>query len=74
MQGYARFFKFNVVSLFLQVSFYNVNAQLHIYTFNDSFSESIYPFFSPCSNKYGKNDEPLTITPVNMIEWIFLYL
>ncbi|XP_056882805.1 E3 ubiquitin-protein ligase TRIM21 isoform X2 [Takifugu flavidus] len=51
-----------------QVSFYNVNAQLHIYTFNDSFSDSIYPFFSPCSNKYGKNDEPLTITPVNMIE------
>ncbi|CAF94052.1 unnamed protein product, partial [Tetraodon nigroviridis] len=49
-----------------QVSFYNVNARVHIYTFNDSFSESIYPFFSPCSNKYGKNDEPLTITPVNV--------
>lgn len=68
VQSYARFFIINIVSLFLQVSFYNVNAQLHIYTFNDSFSESIYPFFSPCSNKYGKNDEPLTITPVNMIE------
>lgn len=67
-------FYINFVSVFLQVSFYNVNARIHIYTFNDSFNESIYPFFSPCSNKYGKNDKPLTITPVNMMEWPFGFL
>ncbi|KAM9425378.1 E3 ubiquitin-protein ligase TRIM21 [Pholidichthys leucotaenia] len=51
-----------------QVSFYNVDAKIHIYTFNDIFKDSIYPFFSPCTNKSGKNDIPLTITPVNMNE------
>ncbi|XP_051256036.1 E3 ubiquitin-protein ligase TRIM39 [Dicentrarchus labrax] len=51
-----------------QVSFYNVDAKIHIYTFNDTFSECIYPFFSPCTNKSGKNDGPLVITPVNMTE------
>ncbi|XP_061566656.1 E3 ubiquitin-protein ligase TRIM7 [Cololabis saira] len=49
-----------------QVSFYNVDAKVHIYTFNDIFSENVYPFFSPCTNKSGKNDMPLIITPVNM--------
>ncbi|RXN21460.1 E3 ubiquitin- ligase TRIM39-like protein [Labeo rohita] len=47
-----------------QVSFYNVDAKTHIYTFMDNFSETIYPFFSPCTNKTGKNDAPLVITPV----------
>nr|XP_046236996.1 E3 ubiquitin-protein ligase TRIM39 [Scatophagus argus] len=51
-----------------QVSFYNVDAKIHIYTFNDTFSECIYPFFSPCTNKSGKNDLPLTITPVDASE------
>ncbi|XP_054457943.1 zinc-binding protein A33 [Anoplopoma fimbria] len=51
-----------------QVSFYNVDAKIHIYTFNDTFSECIFPFFSPCTNKSGKNDGPLIITPVNMTE------
>ncbi|XP_073331667.1 zinc finger protein RFP [Pagrus major] len=51
-----------------QVSFYNVDAKIHIYTFNDVFNECIYPFFSPCTNKSGKNDGPLTITPVNRTE------
>lgn len=51
-----------------QVSFYNVDAKIHIYTFNDIFSECIYPFFSPCTSKFGKNDLPLIITPVNMTE------
>ncbi|XP_044038849.1 E3 ubiquitin-protein ligase TRIM39 isoform X2 [Siniperca chuatsi] len=51
-----------------QVSFYNVDAKIHIYTFNDTFGECIYPFFSPCTNKSGKNDSPLIITPVNMKE------
>ncbi|XP_061664073.1 E3 ubiquitin-protein ligase TRIM39 isoform X2 [Syngnathoides biaculeatus] len=47
-----------------QVSFYNVDAKIHIYTFNDTFTECIFPFFSPCTNKSGKNDGPLIITPV----------
>ncbi|XP_022616823.1 E3 ubiquitin-protein ligase TRIM39-like [Seriola dumerili] len=51
-----------------QVSFYNVDAKIHIYTFNDTFTECILPFFSPCTNKSGKNDGPLIITPVNTIE------
>uniref|UniRef100_A0A3Q3J1T3 Bloodthirsty-related gene family, member 1 n=1 Tax=Monopterus albus TaxID=43700 RepID=A0A3Q3J1T3_MONAL len=51
-----------------QVSFYNVDAKIHIYTFNDTFTQHIYPFFSPCTNKSGKNDGPLVITPVQMTE------
>nr|XP_057922039.1 E3 ubiquitin-protein ligase TRIM39 [Doryrhamphus excisus]XP_057922040.1 E3 ubiquitin-protein ligase TRIM39 [Doryrhamphus excisus] len=48
-----------------QVSFYNVDCKIHIYTFNDTFTECIFPFFSPCTNKSGKNDGPLIITPVD---------
>ncbi|XP_024143977.1 E3 ubiquitin-protein ligase TRIM39 [Oryzias melastigma] len=51
-----------------QVSFYNVDAKVHIYTFNDIFTENIYPFFSPCTNKGGKNDMPLIITPIMLTE------
>ncbi|XP_062372477.1 zinc-binding protein A33 isoform X2 [Sardina pilchardus] len=47
-----------------QVSFYNVEAKVHIYTFQDTFSETIHPFFSPCTNKSGKNEAPLIVTPV----------
>ncbi|XP_030609824.1 E3 ubiquitin-protein ligase TRIM39 isoform X2 [Archocentrus centrarchus] len=51
-----------------QVSFYNVDAKIHIYTFTDIFSETIYPFFSPCTSKSGRNDLPLIITPVKVTE------
>ncbi|XP_077356157.1 E3 ubiquitin-protein ligase TRIM39 [Festucalex cinctus] len=51
-----------------QVSFYNVEAKIHIYTFNDTFTECIFPFFSPCTNRSGKNDGPLIITPVDASE------
>ncbi|XP_011490975.2 E3 ubiquitin-protein ligase TRIM39 [Oryzias latipes] len=51
-----------------QVSFYNVDAKVHIYTFNDNFTENIYPFFSPCTNKGGRNDMPLIITPIVLTE------
>ncbi|XP_028329786.1 E3 ubiquitin-protein ligase TRIM39 isoform X2 [Gouania willdenowi] len=51
-----------------QVSFYNVDAKIHIYTFSDIFNECLYPFFSPCTNKSGKNDGPLVITPVSIAE------
>ncbi|XP_061100987.1 E3 ubiquitin-protein ligase TRIM39-like [Conger conger] len=49
-----------------QVSFYNVEARLLIYTFIDTFTDSIHPFFSPCTNKSGKNEAPLVISPVTL--------
>ncbi|KAL7403814.1 hypothetical protein ABVT39_005451 [Epinephelus coioides] len=46
------------------VSFYNVEARLLIYTFTDIFSDTIHPFFSPCTNKSGRNEAPLIICPI----------
>uniref|UniRef100_A0A8C6SBT8 Bloodthirsty-related gene family, member 1 n=1 Tax=Neogobius melanostomus TaxID=47308 RepID=A0A8C6SBT8_9GOBI len=50
------------------VSFYNVDAKVLIYTFTDRFPDVILPFFSPCTNKSGRNEEPLIICPVSTIE------
>ncbi|XP_073707332.1 E3 ubiquitin-protein ligase TRIM39-like [Garra rufa] len=48
------------------VSFYDVESSSHIYSFTgQSFTEKLYPFFSPCLNDGGKNSSPLIITPVN---------
>ncbi|XP_047428002.1 bloodthirsty-related gene family, member 12 [Mugil cephalus] len=47
-----------------QISFYDVKARLHLYTFTDSFKESLYPIFSPCLTQDGKNTSPLIISPV----------
>ncbi|KAL1023674.1 hypothetical protein UPYG_G00044400 [Umbra pygmaea] len=49
-----------------QVSFYNVDAKLLIYSFHGSFTDSIHPFFSPCTNRSGRNEAPLIICPVSM--------
>ncbi|XP_072543254.1 E3 ubiquitin-protein ligase TRIM39-like [Salminus brasiliensis] len=47
------------------VSFYDVEARSHIYSFTgQSFNEKLYPFFSPCVNDGGENSAPLIITPV----------
>ncbi|XP_041789066.1 E3 ubiquitin-protein ligase TRIM7 [Chelmon rostratus] len=48
------------------VSFYNVEARVLIYTFTDTFPDTIHPFFSPCTNKSGRNEAPLIICPVAM--------
>ncbi|XP_064795787.1 E3 ubiquitin-protein ligase TRIM39-like [Oncorhynchus masou masou] len=49
-----------------QVSFYDVEARSLIYSFTGcSFTEKLYPFFSPCLNDGGKNSAPLIISPVN---------
>ncbi|XP_053218959.1 zinc-binding protein A33-like [Podarcis raffonei] len=42
-----------------QVSFYDADTMLHIYTFSDIFSERLYPMFSPGVNKDGLNGEAL---------------
>ncbi|XP_066577919.1 E3 ubiquitin-protein ligase TRIM39-like [Amia ocellicauda] len=48
-----------------QVSFYNVEASSHIYTFTDTFTEKLYPFFCPCNSDGGRNAAPLIISPVH---------
>ncbi|XP_072314965.1 bloodthirsty-related gene family, member 12 [Eucyclogobius newberryi] len=47
-----------------QVSFYDVKARLHLYTFSDTFAESLYPIFSPCLSHDGKNAAPLLIANI----------
>ncbi|XP_040891345.1 nuclear factor 7, brain-like [Toxotes jaculatrix] len=48
------------------VSFYDVDAAALIFSFNGcSFTEKLYPYFSPCTNDGGKNSAPLIICPVN---------
>uniref|UniRef100_A0A2I3SZR8 Pyrin n=1 Tax=Pan troglodytes TaxID=9598 RepID=A0A2I3SZR8_PANTR len=47
------------------ISFYNVTARSHIYTFAScSFSGPLQPIFSPGTRDGGKNTAPLTICPV----------
>ncbi|XP_074530348.1 E3 ubiquitin-protein ligase TRIM21-like [Halichoeres trimaculatus] len=49
-----------------QVSFYDVDARAHIFSFTGcSFTEKLYPYFGPCGRDSGKNSAPLIITPVN---------
>uniref|UniRef100_A0A8C9SL10 B30.2/SPRY domain-containing protein n=1 Tax=Scleropages formosus TaxID=113540 RepID=A0A8C9SL10_SCLFO len=51
-----------------QVSFYNVEARSHIYTFTGyKFTEKLYPYFSPFLNNNGTNSGPLIITSVSPI-------
>ncbi|KAL6491204.1 hypothetical protein MHYP_G00015490 [Metynnis hypsauchen] len=47
------------------VSFYDVVSRSHIYSFTgQSFTEKLYPYFSPSDNGGDKNSAPLIITPV----------
>ncbi|MBN3316839.1 TRI39 ligase, partial [Atractosteus spatula] len=49
-----------------QVSFYNVEAKSHIYTFTDTFTEKLYPYFSPHLQQNGQNTAPLVISHVKI--------
>ncbi|XP_073779681.1 E3 ubiquitin-protein ligase TRIM39-like [Danio rerio] len=45
------------------VSFYDVESGSHIYSFTgQTFTEKLFPFFSPCNNQKGKNAAPLILT------------
>ncbi|XP_067441795.1 E3 ubiquitin-protein ligase TRIM39-like [Thunnus thynnus] len=51
------------------VSFYDVDAAALIYSFTGySFTDKLYPYFSPGINHGGKNSAPLIICPVNQTE------
>ncbi|XP_062293753.1 E3 ubiquitin-protein ligase TRIM21-like isoform X1 [Scomber scombrus] len=51
------------------VSFYDVDAAALIYSFTGcSFTEKLYPYFSPDLNYGGKNSAPLILCPVNQTE------
>ncbi|XP_074481878.1 uncharacterized protein LOC141762166 [Sebastes fasciatus] len=53
------------------VSFYDVDSADLIYAFTGcSFTEKIYPFFSPCTNDGGNNSAPLIISPVTELKSI----
>ncbi|XP_070771286.1 E3 ubiquitin-protein ligase TRIM39-like [Enoplosus armatus] len=49
------------------VSFYDIDAAALIYSFTGcSFTEKLFPYFSPCLNDGGKNSAPLIISPVRV--------
>ncbi|XP_073715670.1 E3 ubiquitin-protein ligase TRIM39-like isoform X1 [Misgurnus anguillicaudatus] len=48
------------------VCFYDVESRSHIYSFTaQTFTEKLFPLFSPCLNDEGKNSAPLIISPVH---------
>ncbi|XP_065271963.1 E3 ubiquitin-protein ligase TRIM39-like [Emys orbicularis] len=47
-----------------EVSFYNVTDRSHLFTFTDTFSGTLRPYFTPHLNIGGTNAAPLIICPV----------
>ena len=51
------------------VSFYDVEARVHIYSATGcTFTEPLYPFLSPWIHGGGRNSAPLIISPVNQTD------
>nr|XP_014345222.1 PREDICTED: zinc-binding protein A33-like [Latimeria chalumnae] len=48
-----------------QVSFYNTENMSHIYTYTDTFTEKMYPFFNTWWNDDRKKPEPLKLITLN---------
>ncbi|KAG1932402.1 E3 ubiquitin-protein ligase TRIM39-like [Pimephales promelas] len=47
------------------VSFYDVESRSHLYSFTgQTFTDKLYPYFSPCLKNKGENSNPLIITTV----------
>ncbi|XP_044839036.1 E3 ubiquitin-protein ligase TRIM39-like [Mauremys mutica] len=47
-----------------EVLFYNVTDRSHLFTFTDTFSGKLHPYFCPGLNTVGTNTAPLIICPV----------
>ena len=48
------------------VSFYDVEARVHLYSFTGcTFTDKLYPFFCPFDEDNGANSAPLIISSVN---------
>ncbi|XP_064176351.1 nuclear factor 7, brain-like isoform X8 [Anguilla rostrata] len=47
-----------------EVSFFDSSDMSLIYTFTDTFTERVFPYFSPYVNNDGRNEGPLQICPV----------
>lgn len=52
-----------------EVAFSDPVAMAPIYTFSDSFTEAMYPFFCPGANINGNNPKPLKICPAKVAVW-----
>ncbi|KAJ8284622.1 hypothetical protein COCON_G00034720 [Conger conger] len=49
-----------------EVSFFDSSDMSLIYTFTDTFTERVFPYFSPYLREDGKNEGPLQICPVKV--------
>ncbi|XP_036403164.1 E3 ubiquitin-protein ligase TRIM39-like [Megalops cyprinoides] len=49
-----------------EVSFFDSHDMSHIYTFKDTFTDRLFPYFSPCLNANGKNIGALKICPAKV--------
>ncbi|XP_061110475.1 zinc-binding protein A33-like [Conger conger] len=49
-----------------EVSFFDSSDMAHIHTFEDTFTERLFPYFSPHLKDGGRNDAPLQICPAKV--------